>query len=93
MVGEAVSLHSLLANRNCKIYRQNFEADDFPSGAVVLYKASVSETNEKSPAPRGKVGGKGGEPIREAGRRGQRSAEEEMVIRTGAIEKSAKEMQ
>ncbi|GFV30059.1 hypothetical protein TNCV_1195061 [Trichonephila clavipes] len=38
MAGEAVSLHSLLANRNCKIYRQNFEADDFPSGAVVLYK-------------------------------------------------------
>ncbi|GFV03238.1 hypothetical protein TNCV_4018351 [Trichonephila clavipes] len=29
-----VSLHSLLANRNCKIYRQNFEAGDFPSGAV-----------------------------------------------------------
>ncbi|GFV02705.1 hypothetical protein TNCV_2743781 [Trichonephila clavipes] len=38
MVGEAVSLHSLLPNRNCKIYRQNFEADDFPSGAVSLFK-------------------------------------------------------
>ncbi|GFW93426.1 uncharacterized protein TNCV_46291 [Trichonephila clavipes] len=38
MAGEAVSLHSLLANRNCKIYRQNFEADDFPSGAVDLFK-------------------------------------------------------
>ncbi|GFW65956.1 hypothetical protein TNCV_587821 [Trichonephila clavipes] len=38
MAGEAVSLHSLLANRNCKIYRQNFEADDFPSGAVNLFK-------------------------------------------------------
>ncbi|GFX79581.1 hypothetical protein TNCV_825701 [Trichonephila clavipes] len=38
MEGEAVSLHSLLANRNCKIYRQNFEADDFPSGAVNLFK-------------------------------------------------------
>ncbi|GFW93578.1 hypothetical protein TNCV_47811 [Trichonephila clavipes] len=38
MAGEAVSLHSLLANRNGKIYRQNFEADDFPSGAVDLYK-------------------------------------------------------
>ncbi|GFV15432.1 hypothetical protein TNCV_4834581 [Trichonephila clavipes] len=38
MAGEAVSLHSLLANRNCKIYRQNFEADDFPCGAVNLFK-------------------------------------------------------
>ncbi|GFT74681.1 hypothetical protein TNCV_562361, partial [Trichonephila clavipes] len=38
MAGEVVSLHSLLANRNCKIYRQNFEADDFPSGAVNLFK-------------------------------------------------------
>ncbi|GFX93150.1 integrase catalytic domain-containing protein [Trichonephila clavipes] len=38
MAGEAVSLHSLLANRNCKIYRQNFEADDFPSGAVDPFK-------------------------------------------------------
>ncbi|GFU97210.1 hypothetical protein TNCV_2537571 [Trichonephila clavipes] len=38
MAGEAVSLHSLLAIRNCKIYRQNFEADDFPSGAVNLFK-------------------------------------------------------
>ncbi|GFU79594.1 protein GVQW3 [Trichonephila clavipes] len=38
MAGEAVSLHSLLPNRNCKIYRQNFEADDFPCGAVNLYK-------------------------------------------------------
>ncbi|GFU62076.1 hypothetical protein TNCV_4892941 [Trichonephila clavipes] len=38
MAGEAVSLHSLLVNRNSKIYRQNFEADDFPSGAVALYK-------------------------------------------------------
>ncbi|GFW89610.1 hypothetical protein TNCV_1024941 [Trichonephila clavipes] len=40
MAGEAVSLHSLLPNRNCKIYRQNFEADDFPCGAVNLYKAA-----------------------------------------------------
>ncbi|GFV05681.1 hypothetical protein TNCV_2450091 [Trichonephila clavipes] len=38
IAGEAVSLHSLLLNRNCKIYRQNFEADDFPCGAVNLYK-------------------------------------------------------
>ncbi|GFW69701.1 hypothetical protein TNCV_1883451 [Trichonephila clavipes] len=38
MAGEAVSLHSLLANRNCKIHRKNFEADDFPSGAVDLFK-------------------------------------------------------
>ncbi|GFT44494.1 hypothetical protein TNCV_3250871 [Trichonephila clavipes] len=38
MAGEAVSLHSLLPNRNCKIYRQNFEADDFPCGAINLYK-------------------------------------------------------
>ncbi|GFT87170.1 hypothetical protein TNCV_3474021 [Trichonephila clavipes] len=38
MAGEAVSLHSLLPNRSCKIYRQNFEADDFPCGAVNLYK-------------------------------------------------------
>ncbi|GFW55158.1 hypothetical protein TNCV_115441 [Trichonephila clavipes] len=38
MAGKAVSLHSLLANRNGKIYRQNFEVDDFPSGAVDLYK-------------------------------------------------------
>ncbi|GFV02706.1 hypothetical protein TNCV_2743791 [Trichonephila clavipes] len=30
--------YSLLPNRNCKIYRQNFEADDFPSGAVSLFK-------------------------------------------------------
>ncbi|GFU69705.1 hypothetical protein TNCV_1220931 [Trichonephila clavipes] len=29
MAGKAVSLHSLLANRNGKIYRQNFEADVF----------------------------------------------------------------
>ncbi|GFX93194.1 hypothetical protein TNCV_4760731 [Trichonephila clavipes] len=38
MAGEAVSLHSLLANRNCKIYRQNFEADNFPSGVVDPFK-------------------------------------------------------
>ncbi|GFW08330.1 hypothetical protein TNCV_1656441 [Trichonephila clavipes] len=45
MVGEAVSLHSLLPNRNCKIYRQNFEADDFPSGAVNLFKGFFTESN------------------------------------------------
>ncbi|GFX11496.1 hypothetical protein TNCV_1821791 [Trichonephila clavipes] len=38
IAGEAVSLHSLLPNRNCKIYGQNFEADDFPCGVVNLYK-------------------------------------------------------
>ncbi|GFU27902.1 uncharacterized protein TNCV_450011 [Trichonephila clavipes] len=43
MAGEAVSLHSLLANRNCKVYRQNFEANDFPSGAVNLFKDSSME--------------------------------------------------
>ncbi|GFU30268.1 hypothetical protein TNCV_4116321 [Trichonephila clavipes] len=36
MAGKAVSLHSLLANRNGKIYSQNFEADVFPSGVVDL---------------------------------------------------------
>ncbi|GFW76043.1 hypothetical protein TNCV_3751861 [Trichonephila clavipes] len=44
MAGEAVSLHSLLANRNCKIYRQNFEADDFSSGAVNLFKGGLANS-------------------------------------------------
>ncbi|GFU15623.1 transposon Tf2-9 polyprotein [Trichonephila clavipes] len=52
MAGEAVSLHSLLANWNCKIYRQNFEADDFPSGAVNLFKdANISFKNILSEYP------------------------------------------
>ncbi|GFW18792.1 hypothetical protein TNCV_5132451 [Trichonephila clavipes] len=36
MAGKAVSLRSLLANQSGEIYRQNFEADVFPSGAVNL---------------------------------------------------------
>ncbi|GFV98079.1 hypothetical protein TNCV_4448391 [Trichonephila clavipes] len=33
IAGKAVSLRSLLSNQSGKIYRQNFEADVFPSGA------------------------------------------------------------
>ncbi|GFU02379.1 hypothetical protein TNCV_1238711 [Trichonephila clavipes] len=50
-------------------------------------EASVSKTNERSPVLQGRAGGKGGEPIRGAGKRGQRPAEEELVRTTGAIEK------
>ncbi|GFS87506.1 hypothetical protein TNCV_4162291 [Trichonephila clavipes] len=50
MAGETVSLHGLLANRNCKIYRQNFEADDFPSGAVNLFKGGRANSRAFAPS-------------------------------------------
>ncbi|GFU72526.1 hypothetical protein TNCV_22081 [Trichonephila clavipes] len=48
MAGKAVSLHNLLANQNGKIYRQNFEADVFPSvDSTEVFKKSIRLQNKE----------------------------------------------
>ncbi|GFX21463.1 hypothetical protein TNCV_1398771 [Trichonephila clavipes] len=55
-------------------------------------KASVLETyQKKNPVPRGRAGGKGGEPNRAAGKRRQRSEEGETVRPNGCKTTEASE--